>query len=377
MIRWWSLLFVFSLSWVVVQSQTVSEVCPNVGIRPRSADFSPSGIILTYFDGAALWVYDVGRNTRYPLPETVPCVGNCRVSPDFRWITYLNPQTMVYTKMRFNGTERTPLLEGASDLFWWSEDTFLIWTPDHRAYLQREGSFEREYLPVKGVISIQPRGRWAIWLSQAENGFERYLINLETYQVGGITTPVLLALDVPFYNAYGWSPNGQFLAYVSPTTQDANGIVGSELFLVSPSDAPQPRQATQLQAEYGAVRINGATTASLIWSPDSTKMAFWVIKLTGTNPQSNTGNAVLHVHDTTNGQTTRYCGFATSEHTPNPPSLVWSSDGTTLAWGGNVEGDNKGYLLLAMDVVSGQITELSDGIFPALGAPDVLAWGNP
>lgn len=376
--RFWALLALLGLMCGIAGAQSVREVCPSVGVRPRGAEFTPSGIILTYFDGAAMWVYDIARNTRYPLPETVPCAGNCRVSPDFRWITYLNPQTMVYTKMRFNGTQRTPLLEGASDLFWWSEDTFLVWTPDHRAYLQREGDFERDLLPVRGIISVQPRGLWAVWLSQSGAGFDRYLLNLEAYRSGGASTPVYLSADVAFYNAYGWSPDGAFFAFATPTSANANGVIGAELYLVPMTDpAPAPRKVTDLSGHYGAVRLNGATSASLSWSPDSTRVAFWVIPLIGTNPQTNTGNAVLHVFDVRTGETTRYCGFATSEHTPNPPALVWSPDGTALAWAGNVEGDNKGYLLLAMDTASGSITELSEGVFPALGAPNVLAWGNP
>lgn len=373
----WGLCVIGLLLGVVLQAQSpIQEVCPSSGIRARGANFEPAGIILTYFDGGALWVYDVARATRYPLPETAPCVGNCRLSPDFTWITYLNPQTMVYTKMRLNGTERTPLLSGASDVVWWSQDTFLVWTPDHRAYLQREGDFDRQELPVRGVISVQPRGLWALWLGNSGQGFSRYLINLATYAEGGVTTPILLAQDKVYYSDYAWSPDGAQLAYVAPTVQSENGAWRSELFLVAPAENAQPRQMTDLATAYGAVRINGASPSNLAWSPDGTKIAFWVTPLTGANPETNTGNAVIHLLDVGTGETRRYCGFATGEHTPNPPRLVWSSDSSTLAFGGNVEGDNKGYLLLAMDVASGQLTELSDGIFPALGAPDVLAWGN-
>jgi hypothetical protein len=72
-----------------------------------------------------------------------------------------------------------------------------------------------------------------------------------------------------------------------------------------------------------------------------------------------------------------YCGYSTDEHTPNPPRLVWSPDGTQLAFGGNVPGDNQGYLLLTLDTTSGVFTQLSNGIYPAFGVPDVVAWGLP
>jgi len=57
--------------------------------------------------------------------------------------------------------------------------------------------------------------------------------------------------------------------------------------------------------------------------------------------------------------------------------LIWSPDGTHIAFGGNIPGDDKGYLLLALDTETGIFTELSNGIFPALGTSDVIAWGLP
>jgi hypothetical protein len=102
-----------------------------------------------------------------------------------------------------------------------------------------------------------------------------------------------------------------------------------------------------------------------------------VIELLGPDPAANTGSAVLHMLDLTNGELRSYCGFSTNEHTPNPPRLVWSPDGTTVAFGSNIEGDDKGYLLLALNVTTGIFTELSEGIYPAIGTPDVTAWGLP
>ncbi|MDQ7036624.1 MAG: hypothetical protein Q9P01_17875 [Anaerolineae bacterium] len=64
-----------------------------------------------------------------------------------------------------------------------------------------------------------------------------------------------------------------------------------------------------------------------------------------------------------------------TDHTPNTPRLVWSPDGTHIAFAGNVRGDNKGTLLLALNIETGIFTELSDGIFPAMGQADVYAWG--
>lgn len=360
-------------------AQDIRAACPDERIAPRGRAFSPDGILLTYFDGASLWVYDINRATRYPLPETRPCVGNCRLSPDARWITYLNPDTLTYHKMRVTGVLRTPITAGAADIIWWDEGVWLVWTPDHRAYLMPENGTpaDRRYLPTRGVLSIQPRGYAAVWLGQQAGGVFRYLIDLERVTAfGAVVTPLPLAPDLPYFNGMGWSPDGRYLAFVGLAPQpDARGVVGAELFLVD-IPAQTITQATDFTGGGMAVRLNGADPSTLSWSPDSTRVAFWAMPLLSSDP-TQADAATLHVYDVRTGDVRRYCGFSTREHTPNPPRLAWSPDGSTLAFGGNVEGDGKGYLLLTLNTETGAFTELSDGIFPALGAPDVLAWGIP
>ena len=130
-LQWRYLLFVLilclSFSMTDTQAQNdMIDVCPDTGIQARPATFEPGGIILTSFDSTALWVYDIDRNTRYPLPETRPCTSNCHLSPDARWFIYLDPQTFAFSKMRLDGTQRTPLVSDASEVRWWSQDTLLI-----------------------------------------------------------------------------------------------------------------------------------------------------------------------------------------------------------------------------------------------------------
>lgn len=355
-----------------------AEVCPGVGIQARTPDFTPGGIVLTSFDNSSMWVYNISSDARYPLPDTRPCGINCRLSPDARWITFVNPLNYTYGKMRLDGTERTLITEYATDVEWWSADRLLVWTPGHHAYLQPEGGTEREYLNVNSVVSVQPGGKWGLQVQQAEDAFSYSLLNLETRDFEGIAEQsISLAAKVPYLNGAAWSPDGAQLVYVAPGQfDDRVEITGGELFSIRPGDAA-PIQITDLHSVYGAVRINGTANTELSWSPDSAHIAFWAIELMGPDPEHNTGRATLHVYSVATGELQAYCGFSTDEHTPHTPRLVWSPDSTHIAFGANIPGDEKGYLLLALNIETGVFTELSNGIYPALGKADVIAWGLP
>jgi Tol biopolymer transport system component len=371
------LAFSLILSASLQAQDELTQVCPATGIDPVVGNYEAGGIILTSFDRSALWVYEIGSRRRYPLPDTTPCGSNCRLSPDARWITYFNNSINTYNRMRLNGTERSLVSDYASDIDWWAEGTFLIWTPGHEAYLQAEGSSEREYLDVAGVISVQPGGRWGVLVEQNSEGFKRALINVERRNLVGIDDGrVELGEDRAYFNAHSWSPDGHWLAYVAPTINEDGDVTASEIYAIAPGES-QPVQWTHLADSYGLTRINGVAVGELSWSPDSSRIAFWVMEMSGSDPEGSAGNAVIHMLDVDTGETTVFCGYATTEHTPNPPRLIWSPDGEHIAFGGNVPGDERGYLLLALNTETGVFTELSEGIYPALGAPDVVAWGLP
>jgi len=356
----------------------VTEVCPGKGIQPRADTFSPGGIILTSFDATNLWVYDIDGKTRYPLPDTRPCPGNCHLSPDGTWLTIMDPLTFNFMKMRVDGTERTPLMGAAAEVAWWDSTTYLVWTADHHAYLTTENAApdSREYLDARAAVSVQPGGRWAVVLqAQPDGSIVRVMLDM-TQRTNADVLPTRLAVDVPYFNAQAWSPDGHWLAYVGRGAfNDKAQTAGGELFLIAPG-SPVPEQESYFSLDYGAARIGGYAADRLSWSPDSTKIAFWVIGLTGPDPAANTGNAVLHMFDRSTHTIVRYCTFSTTQHTPNPPELIWSPDSTTIAFAGDVPQDGKGSLILAVDAATGLTTELSDGIYPAVGTAELVAWGR-
>jgi hypothetical protein len=373
-----ALLLLAAIPSSAAEASTITDICPASGIQEWSADFQPDGIILTTFDRYNTWVYQIDDNRRYPLPDTFPCGTNCHLSRDSQWITYFNDSTNSYNKMRLDGTERTMLVEYAGDVDWWSPDTLLVWTPGHDAYLRAEDGTQREYLQVNGVLSVQPGGRWGLMVEPEGDGFKRVLVNLELRGLVNVREQRLeLGLDLPYFDTAAWSPDGGWLAYVAPGAfDDEVGIAGGEIYGVRPGEA-EPIQWTDLTNTYGAVRINGLSTGDLSWSPDGTLIAFWVTELLSADPTGNLGNAVIHILDTRTMTIQRYCGYSTTGHTPLTPRLQWSPDGTHLAFGGYLPDDDRGYLLLALDTASGVFTILSAGIYPALGTPDVIAWGLP
>lgn len=352
-------------------TESVTRLCTGTGIQPRGATFAPGGIILTYFDRHNLWVYDIDRNARYPLPDTTPCGTNCHLSQDARWITYLDATSNAFGKMRLDGTQRTLLATYAAEVQWWDTETLLIWTPGHDAYLRPETGEIITPLDVNGVTNIQPGGTLATRIELDDDQFVRWLVDLDNTE----RVPMRLGPDEPYFNATAWSPDGGWLAYVAPGDYDPDSARrGAEIYAIRPDDIA-PMRWTWLSQSYGSVRINGHTSGELSWSPDGTRIAFWVMELFSPDPTANLGTAMIHVLDVDTREVTAYCGFSTIEHTPNPPRLIWSPDSTHLAFGGNIPADDKGYLLLTLSIADGTFTELSSGIYPAFGTADVVAWG--
>lgn len=351
------------------------QQCGN-GVQPRTPDFAPPGVILTTFSRDAMWVVDLAKNTRYPLPGTRPCGPNCRASLDRRYLLYVSPETATYWMMRPDGIERMSVFPYyLSELDWWDADHWLAWPtaglPALYPYGEDPTAVEPERFADFDTYSIQPGGYYGLRL--VDDAGEWPFLELVDLQAG--TAQRLVAVE-PFMGGAYWSPDGTRLAYVGQGEFDpAVGLYGAEIFVIAPGGAAATR-FTNLTGSYGAVRITAEQDVNAIsWSPDGRYLAYWVIEITGSDPAADVGHAVIHVLDTQTGRTTAYCGFASQQTSPVLPALVWSPDGQYIALGVDEVGDERPALLLVLDTQTGDYTIATEGMYPAYGTYDPVMWG--
>lgn len=341
-------------------------VCPAVDLTSGRASDTPGGLILTAFDGSGIWAYDVGRGSRYPISDTLPCASGCRLSPDGRELLYLFPATNAFNRMRVDGSQRSMVADYAGQVEWWPNDRFLVYTPGHTIYVIDPVSGERVDLPGLGVVSVQPGGRYALVISESAGQPVRALRDLAA-PANSPLGDLPLAPVRPLFDASAWSPDGAWLAFVAPV-----GATSSELFGVQPGMVA-PERWTNLTSQYGSIRINGQASGELSWSPDGTRLAFWVTPLGENSPETPSAPAVIHIVDIASGEVAPLCGYATATTTPNPPRLIWSPEGTHLAFADDVPGSAKGTLIV-VELASREYRALTSGVAGVTGPPNLVAW---
>jgi dipeptidyl aminopeptidase/acylaminoacyl peptidase len=366
-----ALIAAFLLSTTALAQEETAEppapLCPARPLESGADPAMPGGLIMTAFDARALWAYDVERGGRYPLSDTRACAGACRLSPDGRELLYLYEGTNAYNRMRLDGAVREMVVEYAGQVEWWGPEIFLVYTPGHTVYLLDGETGEREDLPGAGVVMVQPGGRFALVLHDTGGQVVRALRDLRLPPDSALRD-LPLAPDRAYSNASAWSPDGAWLAFVAPV-----GAASSELFGIQPG-MTVPQQWTSLTTDYGPVRLNGQALGELSWSPDGSRLAFWVTPLNGDDASAPAAPAVIHVLDVETGAVTPMCGYATFNHTPNPPRLVWSPDSSYLAFADDVPEGARG-TLVALNTATGEYHALTSGVAAVAGPPNLIAWG--
>jgi len=225
-------------------------------------------------------------------------------------------------------------------------------------------------LPAASAVDASRTGQaqidpgWEIaFVSERDGNREIYVMSADGSAVRRLTDHP--AADV--YPAWSYIGRGEY--------DPAVGLAGAEIFVVEPGAAGAMR-VTNLTGRYGAARLSGEQTIhALSWSPDGRYLAFWVMEIIGPDMAANIGHAVIHVLDTMSGKITAYCGFATNRASPRLPALVWSPDGRYIAFGVDVPEDDRAALLLILDTLSGDYTEVSEGMYAAYGTYDPVMWG--
>lgn len=367
-----TLLFTLILTWFAsVSPAPINDVCTGSTLQPRPPDFAPQGIILSAWNREAMWAYDVARNARYPIDNTAPCGTNCHLSPDALSITYRDIAAGAFGAMWLNGANRRVFIRDATEVQWWSDDRLLVWSERNRPFLFDLRDESREPFAVNGLVNVQPGGYWGMTITLDDDGlFARRLVDGR-----GDGNGVDLGLDEAYFSAAAWSPDGAYMAFIDRAEHDAAFRRGAEVYLIAPEDTA-PTRATYFTEAYGAVRIGGLAPGGLSWSPDSRRIAFWVIPRTGPDITADLEPALLHILHIDSGGIDVYCDYATTDHTPNPPRLVWSPDGSKVAFAGENTARGSGTALIALDVESGNFYTLSLDVVAALGRPDVIAWGR-
>ena len=353
---------------------TFVQACGSGGRKP-AIDFPGGGVIVTTLSRDAIWVIDLDRPARYPLEQTLPCGPNCRPSPDHRDLLYVEPSLATFWLMAVDGTNRRPAFPYyVSELDWWDATHWLVWPTAGRPAIYPVDGGDPQRFADYHVYSLQPGGYWGLRLEPADSEYPLLqLVNVET----GATQDLLLAQ--PYTNGAYWSPDGSRLAYLGLGERDRSlNQRGAELYLITPGDPAGGVRLTDLTGAYGAVRIAGLQEARAVsWSPDGTRLAFWVMEIVGPDEAADVGQAVVHVLDVASGQITVYCGFGVTldPDAPSVPALIWSPDGRYLAFGVEIPGDDRAALLLGLDTESGDNYELSEGIYAAYGTYDPVMWG--
>lgn len=371
------------------QASPVREVCPVLPDSQSTKTLESPGVLLTSFGtagaverepeaqvstagDASLWACFASNGQCVPLLDTLACGASCHLSPDSMWLTYLNVTTRAYNRMRLNGSERQTLVENTGDLQWYSQDTYVLWTPGHRTYLlQSDGA--RTPLAAGGLVSIQPEGGWALSIVAGDSPDAPALRHLvRVLPDDAAADPIVLGVDEPFFNNSAWSAAGDF-AYVAPVPTDDGPT--AELYWLDMSAAPpQPARLTDLASLYGRVRIDGLANGNLAWSPEGTRIAFWVTPLDRTGSTRNQ-HARLHIVDVATGALTALCEPALVDHTPQTPNLVWSPDGRYVAFAGNLPDPPIIYTLFAYDTQTEELLRLHENVYAYNGRADVYGWG--
>ncbi|HSA98011.1 MAG TPA: hypothetical protein VLF17_02930, partial [Candidatus Nitrosotenuis sp.] len=152
----------------------------------------------------------------------------------------------------------------------------------------------------------------------------------------------------------GWQPSGKQVAVVSsvPTEQDSHGLP-DEIFIVE--EDGQVRQLTRLFDTFGLP----LTIDSLSWSPDGSKIAFWL--------HDKDANTTLMVTDPLTGTSVNYCilNVLGASYPISVSKPIWSPNGKYLLVESRYTTDKNRVLLIDLS---------TNGAFPIAENASPVGW---
>lgn len=252
------------------------------------------------------------------------------------WDVEVSPDRSILAYSWFNNTTakwELVLINSAGSLqevAWSSEQGFGFqnWLNDHQLVILHDSNYvivdpyqdsELSFPPAKfpefnlyhsdSYVSFNPRLSKAIYRNGKINVFDLNLNTINTRMKDGYDrTPIV-----------GWRPSYEQAAIVSsiPAEQNSHGLP-DEIFILE-----KDGQVKQLTHLYDAFRLP-LTIDSLSWSPDGSKIAFWL--------HDKDGNTTLMVTDYGTGNTVNYCilNVLGASYPISISKPVWSPDGKYL-----------------------------------------------
>ncbi|RUR12489.1 S9 family peptidase [Legionella sp. km772] len=289
-------------------------------------------------DSTNLWLISVKSKKTKQI--TFSLKGNNTLpkwSPNGQWIAYLSDQgdhaqVWLYTVKTGKNTQLTHFNADISDFSWSPDSKELALIAEDTSTATEDGD------PI--VINRYD-------FKDDEEGYltgsrdHLYLYNLKTKTMSQLTT----GNHDEFSPA--WSPNGNYIAYVSKRGVDPDRNYNYDIYLIQPHQSSSERQITH----YRGSDMSPELDSSISWSPDSSKLAYL---RTQEGKWYYYAPSQLTVVDLNSGQEALLAPIDRWFSKPH-----WSADGKSIY--ALVE-QNKNTYLNRIKVKTGQIEQLTKGL---------------
>jgi hypothetical protein len=313
----------FSQNWE--KSKSCVNIFPTIPANDQISGVVATRSLSTKVLGLSLSLLDLesGVSINFDTPHPVD---DADVSSDGKLLAYSRFNTAA-SKWELSLVDATGSLKKAA---WSSEDVFRFdgWVNNHQLAILQGSKFMIVDTAQDSQLSFSPSDfpDFEPYVSYFSVSFDPSMTRA-VYTSGKITfwdlgtKTIVTQIDDSFDRApaVAWQSSGGRAAIVAPINTGRKTHNWSDEILIVERDG-QSRQLTHLYEAFGLSQ----NIANLSWSPDASKIAFWL--------PDGTGNKTLMVADVLTGNVTNYCILnVTNDHFPiYLPAPIWSPDGSQL-----------------------------------------------